>query len=52
MKRKVSIRCTTHPKYTGIRIPNNDCLICWKIYAARLRIKMKEMEDAQRQTRS
>jgi len=48
MKRKVSIQCTDHPKYTGMRIPSSDCLICWKIYAFRLRIKMKEMENGRR----
>ena len=42
---KVTINCSVHPEYKGLREPKTECIICWKIYASRLRIKMKELEN-------
>ena len=41
---KVELKCIDHPKYAGTRIPRVECIVCWKIYAANLRIKLKAVK--------
>ena len=47
--------CKDHEDYRAIYPPKRDCLICWKIYATRMRlivkelkIVLKELKDARR----
>lgn len=42
---KIQMQCEDHPKYKGIYSPKDDCLICWKIFATRLNLKLKELQQ-------
>ena len=44
--------CKTHKKYKATYPPKTDCLVCWKIYATRMRrivktlkIELKELKE-------
>lgn len=52
---KVTIGCKDHEDYRAIHPPKEDCLVCWKIYATRMRfmvrnlkVKLKELKDVRR----
>lgn len=40
---KIQMKCEEHPKYKAIYPPKVACLICWKIYATKLQLKLKEL---------
>jgi len=35
------MKCKKHPKYKVIKKPREDCLDCWKMYAEKLEIELK-----------
>jgi hypothetical protein len=41
----VKLQCDNHPKYTGINIPREECIICWKIYATNLKLQIKKLKE-------
>ena len=51
----VMMVCKDHEDYRAVYSPKEDCLVCWKIYATRmhlivkeLKIKLKELKNARR----
>ena len=38
---QLQMRCSEHPKYNGIYAPKVNCITCWKIYAAKLELKLQ-----------
>lgn len=42
---KVKLQCSAHESYQGLAAPRGDCVTCWKIYATRLKMKLKEKND-------
>jgi len=36
--------CKDHEDYRAIYPPKHECLICWKIYATRMRLMVKELK--------
>lgn len=41
----VAMVCKDHEDYRGSYPPKTDCLVCWKIYAARLRFTVKMLKN-------
>lgn len=51
----VMMVCKDHEDYRAVYSPKEDCLVCWKIYATRMAIKvavlktkLKELKNARR----
>ena len=51
----VTLVCKDHEEYKAVYPPKTDCLVCWKIYANRMRrmvklikIELMELRNAQR----
>lgn len=42
----VIMACRNHKDYKAIYPPKTDCLICWKIYATNLQLKVKMLKVA------
>lgn len=42
---KLQMKCEEHPKYKVVYPPKDDCLICWKMYATKLLLKLKELQS-------
>ena len=40
----VIIVCKDHEDYRAIYPPKTDCLVCWKIYATRMRLMVKTLK--------
>ena len=39
----IAVVCEDHRDYGAIYPPKNDCIICWKIYATRMKLANKEL---------
>ena len=51
----IVVVCEDHREYEAIYPPKNDCIICWKIYATRMKLanrklrkKLKELKNARK----
>lgn len=51
----VMMVCEDHKNYRAIYPPKTDCVVCWKIYATRMRLivkalkmELKELKNARR----
>jgi len=45
MKNQIQMKCEEHPKYKAVYPPKGECLICWKIYATKLQLKLKALQS-------
>lgn len=51
-KSTVSMTCKDHVTYNAIYPPKTDCIVCWKIYATRMRLNNKILKVALKELRN